>query len=670
MDTSILLRTRAITAAGLLVVLSLGCGGGKSVTGTGNSYNGGPSPGSSVASVTVSPAEDSAASIDETVSFSATAKDASGKAVSGATISWSSLDGSVASVSSGGVATARANGTARIVASAGGKADTARLVVKQRTTSVTVSPDSARLETIGDTVRFSGSAEDANGHPVSGVSLAWNVSDSSVATIDTAGLVTARAVGRVEVWAAAAGDTGRSVLRVSTLSAPQIQSVSPSPLQEGQSATITGQGFATSAAGDTVYVDGVAATVSSASSTSLRITVPSYDCLPARSVSVRVATAGGSAQLASSLEPARAAVSLGVGQQAIVTDPAAFCLQFDQSSASQRYLVGVQSLSSTGSSLTSVTLTAEAADGSGAANVITGSLAQRTRASTGGAYPLPSDGSAGQRAAEMRLREWERAHLDPARSLPALRSAGAGPQVRFSISGSASVGDTVAMRVPDAGSSNPCSTYASVTATVQAVGTRAIIVADTAHPANGFTQADYQDLSDRLDNTIFATDVAYFGDPGDLDGNGHIVVVFSKAVNGMSTGVAGSTLLGFVFSGDLYPRTSTTGTYCPSSDEGEVYYGRVPDPNGVYGASSTRTAELQHAPPTMAHELVHLIQNGRRFAAGLGSMDHSMAEAQAVLGQEVVGHATTGRAPYQNYGLDVALNTSGADSFDWYADAV
>jgi len=363
-------------------------------------------------------------------------------------------------------------------------------------------------------------------------------------------------------------------------------------------------------------------------------------------------------------------VSLGVGQQAVITNPSDFCLQFDQSSSSERYLVGVQSLSATVDALTTVSLVAEAADGSGAANVEAPALTQRTRTSGAGAVSPTFEQSGGQWRAEMRLRDWERAHLDPSQSLPALRSAGSGPRVLLSVSGSANVGDTVALRVPDYAASDPCSTYSSVTATVQAIGTRAIIVADTANPANGFTQADYQDLSDRLDNTIFATDVAYFGDPGDLDGNGHIVVVFSKELNAMSTGVSGTTLLGFVFPGDLYPRSSTTGLYCPSSDEGEIYYGRVPDPNGLYGTSSTRTDELQRAPTIMAHELVHLIQVGRRFAASHDWMDPSMAEGQAVLGQEVVGHAATGRVPYQNYGYDVALNTSGIDQFDWYAEAV
>jgi hypothetical protein len=70
----------------------------------------------------------------------------------------------------------------------------------------------------------------------------------------------------------------------------------------------------------------------------------------------------------------------------------------------------------------------------------------------------------------------------------------------------------------------------------------------------------------------------------------------------------------------------------------------------------------------MAHELVHLIQNSRRFSDHLGYMGTAMAEAQAVLGEEVVGNAVTGRRPYQNYGYDVAFNATGQDAVDWYAE--
>ena len=653
-----------------LALVAAGCGGGKSVTGTNGATN--PPGSGSVASVTVSPSVDTLVSIGDTVMFSAVAMDASGKTVSGASFSWSSDEAAVATVSTDGTATAKRNGTTRIVASVSGAADTAVLVVEQRTAQVVVSPDSARVSTPGDTVRFTASPQDGNGHPVAGVTVDWSLSDTSVATVDSTGLATAKALGRVEVTAAAAGTAirGKGVFRVASLGTPQVQSVSPSPIQEGRAVTITGQNFDPVATGDSVTIDGAPAVVTSASSTSLQVTVPSYDCLPPRSVAVRVATDGGASQTTSPLEPAKAPVSLGVGQQAVLTDPSSFCLQFPASAASERYIVGVQSLSSTAASLTTVQVTGEAADGIGAASVARASVAPRVvpGRTGGGTWVRSPSWLVAQRRAEMKIRAWERAHLDPRASIPAMGGATSAPPARFSVSGSVAVGDTVALRVPDF-SGDGCTKFTAVGATVRAIGQKAIIVADTGNPANGFTQADYQSLSDQLDDQIFSTDEAYFGNPGDIDGNGHIVVLFTKAVNDEDLGVSGSYVLGFVFSGDLYPRASATGFSCASSDEGEIYYGRVPDPNGTAGDSvvkSTRTQELSRAPQVMGHELTHLIQNGRRFAANLGFMGSIVAEAQATLGEEVVGHAETGHQPYQNYGADVILASTGADSVAWY----
>jgi len=651
-STALLLLLTSTTA-----LTAVACGGGDSVTG------GGGGGSASIASVSVSPALDTAVSIDETVAFSAAAHDAGGSSVSGASFSWSSTDEGVATVSSSGQATARANGTAKIVATAGGEADTATLVVEQRPDTVVVSPDSARLSLPGDTMRFTASVDDANGHEMLGVPVEWGVSDSSVATIDSAGLVTAVQTGRVSVIASAAtaGVSGAAALRVSSTVPPAITSVSPSPLREGGSATITGQDFDPGAAGDTVLVDGIRATVTSASSTSLQITVPTYDCLPARSVTVRLATDGGVAQSSSSLDPALAPVSLEVGQQTVLTDPADYCLQFEATAATERYVMGVQSLAQSASLLTPVQITGEAANGLGAASAApTAKALVASPRRDGGAVPRTPSWLDGQRRAEARLREWERTHLDPATSIPATRGAAGAPAPRLSVSGTAVVGDTVSLRVPDAGS-NGCSSYTSVGATVRAIGQEAIVVADTGNPANGFTQADYQSLSDQLDDQIFSTDVDYFGDPGDIDGNGHIVVLFTKAVNAMSAGTPNSTLLGFVFSGDWQPRTS-----CASSDEGEIYYGRVPDPDSTFGTASKRENELSRAPQIMAHELTHLIQFGRRFALGLGFMGSVVAEGQATFGEEVVGHAVNMNQPYQNYGADVMFGRTGADSVPWY----
>ncbi len=58
--------------------------------------------------------------------------------------------------------------------------------------SLTLVPDSVVLLTLGDTARFTAQALDASGTPVSGVTVAWSVSDTSIASIESTGTVASR----------------------------------------------------------------------------------------------------------------------------------------------------------------------------------------------------------------------------------------------------------------------------------------------------------------------------------------------------------------------------------------------------------------------------------------------------------------------------------------------
>ncbi|MDE0476290.1 MAG: hypothetical protein OXI50_17195, partial [Gammaproteobacteria bacterium] len=56
--------------------------------------------------------------------------------------------------------------------------------------TVTISPASAAFRSIGDSVRMIATVSDQNGQEMTNVAVAWNSSDTSVATV-TEGLVTA-----------------------------------------------------------------------------------------------------------------------------------------------------------------------------------------------------------------------------------------------------------------------------------------------------------------------------------------------------------------------------------------------------------------------------------------------------------------------------------------------
>lgn len=556
-------------------------------------------------------------------------------------------------------------------------------------TRLRVTPDTADVVGVGDTLRLSVRAEDAMGQPASYAgSVSWAVADTSVATVDADGLVTAAGTGVTTVVAtAASGLSGRATMRVFGSGPPRVDSIAPLPLREGAEALLLGGGFRPRLADDSVSVDGVPAEVLAAAPGSLRIRVPTYGCLPSRFVTVTVGTpAGSSAGVDADLQGGGTAVALKPGGRLLVQDSAAFCLQLAAAADSERFLVGIQAAAVSASrlvpgALTAVTVTS-VAGGAGApvASVVAAAPPVRLdRHGDGHDHDHSGDPSGGgpseaermaQAAAETRLDAWGREHLDPAASLPALRASAAGRSrglrgLRTALLGGTgpTVGDTLVLRVPDGGASNPCTTYSAVRAVVRVVGQDAILAEDVDNPSGGMTPSQYQTLSDRLDATIFPTLSGYFGSPTDVDGNGRVIALFTRQVNRTWSGAAA-----FVFGGDFYPRADSSGAFsCPASDEGEIYYSRAPDPTGLYGTPVTAASLRARAPLLMAHEITHIIQQGRRFSAGGPWMASWMMEGQAVLAQEVVGHAVMGNAPGQDYGLQVA-ESHDSDGTYWYRE--
>jgi uncharacterized protein YjdB len=161
------------------------------------------------------------ASLGQTATLAATARDARGNAISGASFTWSSDNAAVADVSSAGVVTAKANGTAHIFATSGGiqNADPGFAVtVSQVIASVVVSPSNPSVFTsiLSQTVTFSAQANDANQNPVANAPAAtWQSSDPSTASIDVnTGLATGHKPGSVTITATISTVPGSTTLTV------------------------------------------------------------------------------------------------------------------------------------------------------------------------------------------------------------------------------------------------------------------------------------------------------------------------------------------------------------------------------------------------------------------------------------------------------------------------
>ncbi len=80
--------------------------------------------------------------------------------------------------------------------------------------SVQVTPATAALAAIGETVQFSATPRDAQGNPVAGKTASWSSAPTAVAGIDQAGLATAAANGSSTITATVDGKTGTATLTV------------------------------------------------------------------------------------------------------------------------------------------------------------------------------------------------------------------------------------------------------------------------------------------------------------------------------------------------------------------------------------------------------------------------------------------------------------------------
>ncbi|HEU5218113.1 MAG TPA: Ig-like domain-containing protein, partial [Gemmatimonadales bacterium] len=134
--------------------------------------------------------------VGNTTTLAATAKTASGLVVPGRAVTWSSLNATIASVSSGGVVTGNTvGGPVTIRATVDGVPGDALITVNAvPVSSVTVSPPTNPL-VAGGSVQLTATARDAAGAPLSGRFFTWQSSDPTVAAVTTEGMVLALSAG-------------------------------------------------------------------------------------------------------------------------------------------------------------------------------------------------------------------------------------------------------------------------------------------------------------------------------------------------------------------------------------------------------------------------------------------------------------------------------------------
>jgi hypothetical protein len=175
-------------------------------------------------------------------------------------------------------------------------------------------------------------------------------------------------------------------------------------------------------------------------------------------------------------------------------------------------------------------------------------------------------------------------------------------------------------------------TSATISARLSYVGANILLYVDTLAPANGFTGSQLQSFGQYFDQTLYQLDVAAFGAPADVDGNGHVIMLLSPSVNQL-TAAADCKTSGYVAG---YFNGSDFGT-SPSSNRGEVFYAVVPDPNGSLSCAHTVTNLLAAVPATFLHELQHLISFSQHVVVQGGAPEEGWLDEGLSIRAEELG---------------------------------
>jgi hypothetical protein len=208
------------------------------------------------------------------------------------------------------------------------------------------------------------------------------------------------------------------------------------------------------------------------------------------------------------------------------------------------------------------------------------------------------------------------------------------------------VDDLVSLNVAQ----EPCSNADVRTFRVEAVGAKAIVLADTTNPSDGFSRSDYQRFAARFDTLVFPLDRDAFGEPSDIDANGHVAILFTRAVNELTPAGSDAFVGGFFHPRDLFPRVETpTVGVCATSNEGEMFYMLVPDPSGTVNGNVFSLGMVDTLTTgTLAHEFQHLINAGRRMFVNTAAQDFEetwLNEGLSHVAEELLFFRESGYSP-------------------------
>jgi hypothetical protein len=468
--------------------------------------------------------------------------------------------------------------------------------------------------------------------PKANIAITWQIVSGSGAIVNPAqsitddnGVATTQlrlggALGEYQIEARAPGMAGAAPrFRARAVNAPAITGA-PTTAGVRDTITLTGTNFSPQPDDNLVSFGGFRAQVFSATTTQLRVIVPS--CVPARLVSV-TASLGAVASNAVTIDVqggATTALQLAVGQARTITDPAELgCFQLP-AIAGYTVMLIPQNASDVAGTLLPMQLAG--LNGSGPVTSVTS--VQAAGEST--TVPLSFETALRARERSM-LKGADQALLRPQPSMSAMAACPTPP----------TIGDRCTFQVI-----NKDDDFVSVTAELKTISTRALIYQDITAPANGLSPANFQTLASTFDDPVYSAVSNAFGTVSDIDLNSKVIILLTPIVNAMTPAGSSGFIAGFFYGCDLVSRT-----VCAGSNGGEIFYALVPD------ATRSVNTVMSALPPVLGHELQHMISFGVRHNTDALWLSEGLAHhAEDVVADEYQARGQTGTAAQfrgQNY---------------------
>lgn len=510
---------------------------------------------------------------------------------------------------------------------------------------------------VGQTASARADGHDQFGAPIGTGTVGWSTGSSAIATVNASGAVTGVAPGQTTLTATAAGK--QDVVSITVAPVP-VATVGVAPMTASVAAGATLQLTATTFdASNNV----LGRPVSWSTSDPSRAAVSSSGVVTGVAAGVALISAtsegkSGSAQITVTSAQAdcstSSALQLTVGAIHVLstTERATLCL--GGGAAASEYVLIPFNNTSVAASTIALRVTATATS-----QIQPGSLASVQVSQT---MVNPSTTIKASDALELQFRERERrdvgSRIGSFRRSPVSGTSALSPRFLTNVPVNPTVGSVVPINTALSG--NLCSDPKQIHgAVVIAVLPHTIVLSDTLSPAGGYTPTEMTDLAEQFDTLGYTLDVQNFAAPTDIDGNGRIAILFTPAVNALP-GPPGGFVAGLFTSRDLAPLST-----CTASNEGEMFYMAVPDPNKILnGNYANKSALGAEALGTLVHEFQHLINAGRRaYVNNASSFEEIwLNEGLSHIAEELLYYRQSGRTPRSN--IDLAVLQSSQTQVD------